>query len=352
MAAVRNLIFFAFAAYIVFMSNAHMLTLRDIVPIRITDKKFLYLTSMLAKIFLLVWVMQYWTDVSKNGYFDFDKYERKSEFGGISLRSFPIKAVDFLVENKVKGNFFNDFNAGAYLVGRCFPDIKVFIDGRTEVYGPDFFNFYVQLWEKDNPEVFAGALDKFNITGALLNSVQQPIPPRIINYLENSKEWIPVYFDFDGVIYLKDVPQNREIIDQYAIDFSVWQGKGLDLHRLGSKKVTPYQNINRAYTLESLGYDQAAMREIEFALKVTPVYKEPYKLLGKIFAKHKKYQQAFENFRIAVLFDSFDRDTRHNLALAYYDLGEFKYAADQYQRIINQWAKDPKSPFFNGPLSD
>ncbi|MFA5261513.1 MAG: tetratricopeptide repeat protein [Candidatus Omnitrophota bacterium] len=345
LAAVRNLIFFAFAAYIVFMSNAHMLTMRDIVPIRITDKKFFYLTSMLVKIFLIVWVMQYWSDISKNGYFDFDKYERKSEFGGISLRSYPIKAVDFLVENKVKGNFFNDFNAGAYMVGRCFPDIKVFIDGRTEVYGPEFFNYYVQLWEKDNPEIFAQALGKFNITGAILNSVQQPIPPRIINYLENSEEWIPVYFDYDGVIYLKDVPQNREIIEKYAIDFSSWEGKSLDLYRLGSKKVVPFQNMNRAYTLESLGYDKAAMREIECALKVTPVYKEPYKLLGKIFAKHKRYQEAFENFRIAVLFDHYDNDMRHNLAKAYYDLGEFKHAADQYQRIINQWPKDPKAHF-------
>ena len=345
MAAVRNLIFFAFAAYIVFMSNAHMLTLRDIIPIRITDKKFLYLTSMLAKIFLIVWVLQYWGDISKNGYFDFDTYERKSEFGGISLRSYPIKAVDFLVDNHVKGNFFNDFNAGAYMVGRCFPDIKIFIDGRTEVYGPEFFNYYVQLWEKDNPDIFADALKKFNITGALLNSVQQPIPARIIKYLENSKEWVPVYFDYDGVIYLKDVPQNRALIEKYAIDFSNWQGKSLDLYRLGSKKVTPYQNINRAYTLESLGYDKAAAREIGFALKVTPVYKEPYKLLGKIFAKHKQYQQAFENFRIAVLFDHFDRGTRHNLALSYYDLGEYKYAADQYQRIINQWPKDPKAHF-------
>ena len=26
------------------------------------------------------------------------------------------------------GNFFNDFNSGAYLVGRAFPKIKVFID--------------------------------------------------------------------------------------------------------------------------------------------------------------------------------------------------------------------------------
>jgi hypothetical protein len=69
------------------------------------------------------------------GYYDFDKFERKMEYGGVSLRNYPYKAADFLVANKIKGNFFNDFNSGAYLLGRASPDIKVFIDGRTEVYG-------------------------------------------------------------------------------------------------------------------------------------------------------------------------------------------------------------------------
>ncbi len=345
LAAVRNLIFFGFAAYIVYMSNALVLSMRDIVPIRITDRKFLYLTTILAKIFLLVWIMQYWTTISTNGYFDFDKYERKSEFGGVSLRSYPNKAVDFLVENKVKGNFFNDFNTGAYLTGRCFPDIKTFIDGRTEVYGPIFFKYYVSLWEKDNPELFADALEKFGITGALMNSVQQPIPPRVLNYLENNPEWIPVYFDYDAVIYLKDVPQNRDIIEKHAIDFSKWEGKSLDMYRLGSKKVTPYQNMNRAYTLESMGYDKAALKEINYALEVTPVYNLPYLLLGKIYAKHKNYQKAYENFRIAVLFSPGNRKARYNMALALYDLGEFKYAADQYQRLIDQSPRSAKAHF-------
>ena len=40
-----------------------------------------------------------------NGYFDFDTYNRKSEFFGVSKRVYPYKAVDFLLRNKIKGNF-------------------------------------------------------------------------------------------------------------------------------------------------------------------------------------------------------------------------------------------------------
>ena len=77
-----------------------------------------------------------------HSYYDFEKYEFKSEFGGISQRSYPDKAADFLVENKIKGNFFNDFNSGAYLLGRTFPDIKVFIDGRADPYGDELIVTY------------------------------------------------------------------------------------------------------------------------------------------------------------------------------------------------------------------
>ncbi|MDZ4242131.1 MAG: hypothetical protein U1D99_04825, partial [Candidatus Omnitrophota bacterium] len=78
LSAVRNLVFFAFAAYLVFVTNALSISLRDIVPIRITDKKFIHLTAIFIKGFLIVWMLQFISDASLNGYYDFDKYDRKS----------------------------------------------------------------------------------------------------------------------------------------------------------------------------------------------------------------------------------------------------------------------------------
>lgn len=345
LAAVRNLIYFAFAAYLVFVNNALGLSLKDVVPLRITDKKFVYMTSIIVKTLLIFWILQYGMAISLNGYFDFDTYQRKSEFGGISLRAYPYKAVDFLVANKVKGRFFNDFNTGAYLIGRCYPDIRVFIDGRTEVYGPAFFKYYQELWEKMNPEKFAEMLEKYQMTGALLDAVYQPIPKHALDVLYQNKDWVCVYFDYDAAIFLKDIPQNRDVIERCRVDLPNWQAKGMDLMRLGSKNVTPYQNINRAYTLLDLGLYDAAMAEARAALRVSPRYVEPYKVLGKVYAEQKDFRRAFENFRIATVLAPRDKQVRLNLATSYYDLGAYGYAIEQFQKIIDRWPQDPKAYF-------
>ncbi|MCK5579828.1 MAG: tetratricopeptide repeat protein [Candidatus Omnitrophica bacterium] len=345
LAAVRNLIFFAFAAYLIFVTNILTVSLRDVFPLRMTDKKFGYIASTFAKVIVIIWVVQYGAKVSLNGYFDFDKYERKSEFGGVSLRTYPYKAVDFLVENKVKGNFFNDFNSGAYLVGRCSPDIKVFIDGRTEVYGPEFFKYYSSLGEDDDAALFEEMLDKYQMTGVLVNTVQHPAPKNILKLLYAKEEWKVVYFDFDAVIFLKDVPKNKSVIDKHEIDLVNWAPPSFDLLKLGSQKVTPYRNVNRAYSLMALDLDDAVLAEVEEVLKIAPNYREPYKLRGKIYGKRKEYRKAFENFRIASTFAPNDKQIKLNLALAYYDMEEYGYAVKQYRKFINRWPGDPRGYF-------
>jgi len=341
LAAVRNLIYFAFAAYLVCMTNFSGISLDQISPVGFKNKKFQHMTAFLAKIFLIMWMLQLGSELSNRGYYDFDKMEMKSEYGGITQRSYPNKAADFLVENNIKGNFFNDFNTGAYLVGRCFPNIKVFIDGRTEVYGPEFFrNIYQRAW-KEGDAALSEAIRRFGLTGALLDSVHTPIPERTLKYFYQQKDWIPVYFDFDAVIFLKDIPENRSAIEKFRIDFSKYEAKKIDLKKLGARAVTPYQNMNRAYTLEALGFDDQAFEEASAALKVSPGYVDPYKIIGKVYGKRQQYEQAFENFRIAAMIIPGDVETRFNLALAYDNLGDYEGAVKQY-KIINQ--QDPQNP--------
>lgn len=345
LSALRNVVFFAFAAYLVFVTNAMTISLRDMAPMRIIDKKFIHIMSIVVKLFLAMWILQYGESMSMNGYYDQDTYEWKSEFGGISQKSYPYKAVDFLVENKVKGNFMNGFNTGAYLIGRCFPDIKVFMDGRTEVYGPDFFKYYRDMWEFPEKEEVYQALNKYKITGVFLHSLSNPIPGKLARVINANKEFVLVYLDFDGLIYLKDIPENKALIDKYRIDFEHWQPFPMDLLSLGSKKVIPTRNINRAYTLDALGYGDAALSELEVALQVTPVNYEPYKLRGKIYAERKDFRKAFENFRIAAMLNTGDQKIRMNLALSCYDMGEYAHAAEQYKKIINKWPDAPEGYF-------
>ena len=343
--AVRNAVFFAFAAYLVIITNIVNVSYKDIVPLRFTGKKFLYLTSAVVKLLFVIWIFQLGEGIAANGYYDFDKYERKSEFGGISKRGTPSKAVDFLVQNNIQGNFFNDFNSGAYLVGHAFPSIRVFIDGRTEVYGGKFFEQYQKIWEQGDTELFEQMVKKHNITGAFLNSVNQHIPERILNYLYAHKDWKPVYFDHDGVVFLRNVPQNKIPIDRWAIDLSKWQPLKLDLLKIGSSPVNPYQPYYRAFTLEALGLHEPALAEAMEAIKIAPGYTDVYDLIGKIYTERKEYEKAFEHFRVAAIGEPRNQKVRHNLALCYFDMGAYEGAIKQYLRIIEMWPNEPKAYF-------
>ena len=147
--AIRNVALFSIVAYFALISNVSQMSFRTFFVfwdnVRIRNS-----VMIVFHVILIVGMIRYIENISLNGYFDFDQNERKEEYdGGVSLRNFPTKAADFLEYNKIKGRFFNDFNSGAYLLGRAYPNIQVFIDGRTELYGSRFFEDYKRIGEGD-----------------------------------------------------------------------------------------------------------------------------------------------------------------------------------------------------------
>jgi tetratricopeptide (TPR) repeat protein len=339
LSAIRNMTFFAFAAYISFLSNFQHMSGQEFIPIRWNNEKFRALSSIILKMLLILWVADYGDRLLLRGYYDFDKFERKSEYGGLSQRNFAHAAADFLVDNGIKGNFFNDFNSGAYLLGRAAPDIKVFIDGRTEVYGGEFYRTYQEIWKGDK-ELFDKAVDQYHLTGAFLNYVYVPAPAGIIRHLYERSDWVLVYFDYDAAVFLRDIPENRPWIDRYRIDLAQWQTKEAELLKIGTHKVTPYRYINRAYALFNMGFPQKAEQEAREALRVEPYNAKATKLLGRIYNERGEYAKGFENLRNAKLLEPNDMKIRYQIALSLYHLGELRQAKEQCQRILSREPQD------------
>jgi tetratricopeptide (TPR) repeat protein len=340
LAAIRNLIYFAAAAYMVTIVNALSLSWENIVPVRFSSVKFKHLTGILFKLGLIFWMFNCGLQMAGDGYFDFDTYNRKSEFFGVSKRVYPYKAVDFLLQQHIKGNFFNDFNSGAYLVGRVNPGIKVFIDGRTEEYGADFFEAYQRIWLKGNAHVFEYFEHKDNITGAFLNNARQQIPEEVLKMFHSFKDWSIVYLDDDAVIFLKQTPYNKPYIDRFSVDISRWRPRPMDLLRLGTKRVDPFPFNNRANILEAMGADEGALLESKEALRIAPDDPPPYIMLGRIYSKRKDYKKAFENYRLGALYAQGDLKARLGLAQAYENLKDYKDAISQYQRALDTSPKN------------
>jgi len=345
LAAIRNIVFFAVAAYMVSMLNAISLTWENIVPLRFSSAKFRYLTMIVFKGGLIFWMMNYALGMTTNGYFDYDTYTRKSEFLGVSKRVYPYKAVDFLIQQKIRGNFFNDFNSGAYLIGRVYPNIKVFIDGRTEVYGADFFQNYQKIWPDGDAHAFKYFENKYDLTGALLNNAHQQIPVNTLKMFHAFKNWSIVYLDYDGVIFLKQTPYNQPFIDHFGIDLNQWKPKSMDLIRIGTKRIDPFPFTNRAFILENLGADEAALNESKEALKVSPDDGAAYGMIGKIYAKRHDNKKAMENYRLAVLFGNNDMWARLGLAQSYEHLKYYNAAIEQYQRVRDSFPKSAQAYF-------
>ncbi|MBF0331888.1 MAG: hypothetical protein HQL17_08135 [Candidatus Omnitrophica bacterium] len=331
--AMRNMIYFAVVAYVATLINVARLDLRAYVPARFINEPVEMVAGWLAKIILMGIILNYGGDIARRGYYDFNHYERKSEFFGVAQRMFPEGAVDFLIKNKISGAVFNDFNVGAYLVGRTYPQIKVFIDGRTEVYGAPFFMSYRKIWDDGDEAGLREAVSKYGLKAAVIGAAYARPSEEALRLFSKSPDWKLVYFDHDGLIFLRDIPDNAALIQKYAIDLKKWSSVPSDTHRMGSAQAYPYREVNRATMLKDMGYLDQAMAEADAALAVSPLCLEAFKIKAQVYAERKDHLKAFEYFRAALLQSTGDVNLRRGMAIAYVGLGEYDHALEQAERL-------------------
>ena len=134
-------------------------------------------------------------------------------------RTVPVAAVDFLEQEHIQGPLFNLYNEGGYLIWRLWPSEKVFIDGRSEVYGPEQVRDFLYLatgskgWDK--------LLDgKYKINTVFL--AQYPVPrlkdsirPLALGLVR--KGWQLIYWDDAALIYVRPEGVNKEVAEKWAI---------------------------------------------------------------------------------------------------------------------------------------
>jgi hypothetical protein len=83
---------------------------------------------------------------------------------------YPTKAVAYLKENSCKGNIFNSYNYGGYLIWQL-PDVKVYIDGRMPSWvnnNQNYFNDYLDFINKE--ESRKEQINKYNIRCVLVSN--------------------------------------------------------------------------------------------------------------------------------------------------------------------------------------
>jgi hypothetical protein len=108
-------------------------------------------------------------------------------------KHFPMTAATFLQQHHPPGPMMNHYNWGGYFIWKLYPQYRVFMDGRADVYGDAFMTdfsacYYVTHdWRK--------SLQTWGIRTLVL----PPDAPLMIA-LRSSKEWKQVYADSEAVI--------------------------------------------------------------------------------------------------------------------------------------------------------
>jgi len=172
------------------------------------------------------------------------------EFGIGQASYFPDKIVQFTKTQNLQGNMLNSYGFGGYLIWNLYPDRKVFIDGRNEVYLPLIKKLVQSRGDSKN---WKNLLSEYHIEYALLNyvdqleqlTVVQPDNTRITTYAPFSsthfprRAWALIYWDDDGMILIKRNAANQKLLSlEYGSVFPEGAGYQESLARAGRINVS------------------------------------------------------------------------------------------------------------------
>jgi hypothetical protein len=332
--AIRNVAYFVIIAAYVTLSNVDLaLKNKKQLPFRNISGRSRVFFSYLFMAFLFYYPGKGAMKYLERTTYNFDTYQLKPALWGFAENRYPKKAVEFLLKYPFPKYMINDFNAGAYLIGQAYPRRLVFIDGRTELYGPDLFLKYVALCEGEK-ETLENIFPRYNIQGAFLTNSVNDLHLGLMRYLFKNPHWKVVYFDEYAIIFLKDDAQNADLISRFKIDLKKWPTPSIDFLRLGVAFRYPSPALERARLLDALGCHEAAAKEARLALEIMPNNAEALKFISNYYFEKKDYLEAFKYARNSLIYSEGDLWMRSRLALIYHYLREDEKAAKVIDSII------------------
>ena len=326
-----------------------------------------------------------------NAFYQRERLDKRFGFG-ISEHRYCIEAANFIEKIDPKGNFFNSgLETGNYLLWRFYPQRKVFMDARLEVYGESFFQELFQLFNA--PSLWPRWVERYRINFCILDHTNQK-HESLLRWLYQSPDWSPIYLDDQVIFFLKKAPENREILQAYSIDLvrdPIPSGPGdsiMDLRladfyaRVGifekaeilyrknlkefPSNATLYYNLgnvlreqgkisealssySRAIAMRSkdplfhyglgdlyvsLGKDDLALGEFKESTKLSPHLGESHYNLGRLYEKRKQIKEAEKAYGNVGVSNSKYLDARNALGVLYAERGEFEKAEKEFREIL------------------
>ncbi len=234
------------------------------------------------------------------------------DFGlGYAGLLYPEGAVKYVKANGPVGRMFNIYDWGGYLIWNLYPQYQVFMDGRgPDVYPPEFWSEYetVELakdgWNK--------VLDKYGVNFILISTGNKL--HNLIAGLNESASWRLAYWDFQSMVFLRDVAKNKPLIDAYRYQV-------LNTEELGFKAWIPPVELQ-------------IMSELFNYLKANPDSLGGRSLLAVTYLKKGMVDQAVKEYEKIAAAHPNAAKIHYNLGMLYSQKGDVDKAAAEYEKEL------------------
>jgi hypothetical protein len=173
------------------------------------------------------------------------------EYGvGMTEHKFSFEAADFLRKNPPKGKMFNFFDIGGFLDWQLYPQALTFTDGRT--YNSKVFMEHQTV--TGGMPGWKDVLNRYGVTYIVTKTMDSSgtILP-LIPTLANDAEWTLVFSDGLFVVFVRNGPENRDLIARHRIPNGVLPyhiiREAYHYMFLGISPVVAYQTMSNMYML-------------------------------------------------------------------------------------------------------
>ncbi len=264
---------------------------------------------------------------------------------GINTAVLPVVAVSFLMRHGIYGNCFNSYHFGGYLLFRGYPDIRVFIDGRADVYGKHLYADYRKSLVI--PSYFEQFEKQYSFDIAFLSLEESDAP--LHRHLWNDPSWNLIYFDDMALIYVKSVGRFSRLIDRFA--FRAVHPLLNDVYEesLRTNSAQIVDELNRALSLNHqtgsvyvrlarIYRNEKKFQEAE-SLLIAGLNNCPgnyliINQLGLVYLNQKNFLQAQRYFSKAIRINKYQPQAYGNLALTYFEQGRLKQAKIFFKKVL------------------
>ena len=231
---------------------------------------------------------------------------------------YPVDAVNFIKDYNLAGHMFNEYGYGGYFIYNLYPQQKVFIDGRTDVYlKPGTLQNVLDLAvKKDLPDdqyskfLYQNLWNKYDISFVVIRTEKNTIERKMGRILSNDPNWSLVEWDDNAQIFVRNDGKNTSILKKFGAvaatpyDQNPYRSGQMD------QALSDYQRmiktVDSGHSRNAIGFIylrqnkfEAAGSEFQKAIQLDPNFESPYMNLGELSAKNGSYQEAIDLYKIA-----------------------------------------------------